>query len=127
MDRDRNRLWLLAYDIADARRWQRVYRARPTGAFHRINWSVFLGEATLREIEDLAAELNLLIDPKARRPAHLRPRPRRPDLDLRRVAHDSRTGPPAARPGSFSRSGIGCETRTGSTSRRPLVRLSVHR
>lgn len=63
MDRDRNRLWLLAYDIADARRWQRVYRVvRPR--FHRINWSVFLGEATLREIEDLAAELNLLIDPR---------------------------------------------------------------
>ncbi len=54
-------LWLLGYDIADPRRWQRIYQ-RVRARFHRLNYSVFVGQPSPAELEQLLEELNLFID-----------------------------------------------------------------
>jgi CRISPR-associated protein Cas2 len=56
--------WLIAYDIAEDRRWRRVYaRVRRDAA--RLQYSLFYGELTPREVDALAADLARLIDPAA--------------------------------------------------------------
>lgn len=64
MSRQDAHVWLLAYDIASPKRWQRIHRIARS-RFHRVNYSVFIGQAPDREIENIAAELALLIDDRA--------------------------------------------------------------
>jgi CRISPR-associated endonuclease Cas2 len=55
---------LIAYDIADPRRWRRVYK-RVQAEAARLQYSLFYGELTSREVDLPAADLARSIDPSA--------------------------------------------------------------
>ena len=53
--------WLIAYDIADPRRWRRVYRlVRATG--FRLQYSLFWADISAAQARALATELGRIID-----------------------------------------------------------------
>ena len=53
---------LIAYDIADPRRWRRVYKRVQADAA-RLQYSLFYGELNSRELDLLAVDVARMIDP----------------------------------------------------------------
>jgi len=53
---------LIAYDIADPRRWRRVYKRVQADAA-RLQYSLFYGELNSRELDLLAVDVGRMIDP----------------------------------------------------------------
>jgi CRISPR-associated protein Cas2 len=56
--------WLIAYDIADPRRWRRVHAAVTREAW-RLQYSLYWAPLGPREIRALAARIEAVIDPRA--------------------------------------------------------------
>lgn len=63
MSANRKTSWLICYDIADPQRLQRVHRVVRRFA-SPFQYSVFRKSSTRREIVDLLAKLEALIDPR---------------------------------------------------------------
>lgn len=59
----RRSLYLVCYDIADPRRLARIARCL-TRVATRVQYSVFIGEFSERELDALVSELEALIDPR---------------------------------------------------------------
>lgn len=57
----KERLYVVAYDISDPKRWQRVFTAMK-GYGHWLQLSVFQCRLTGRRRADMASRLDLLID-----------------------------------------------------------------
>ncbi len=56
--------WLIAYDIADAKRWRKVYHLVRSVGF-RLQYSLFWADIDAQTAHKLADELKSIIDPKA--------------------------------------------------------------